>query len=144
MQEPEPEWRSSTGEPDALKGASPVRREPDGKGAALPPRRLATLLAKLVVCVSMISRFYHFPWCMYEITEKIENRHTHDQYTFMKMPKPCSRNTTCSSGTSEQTRTAIVQTIRIQASSMWSANLLHPSFSARAFQRLCHPSVVMV
>ncbi len=44
MQEPEPEWRSSTGEPDALKGASPVRREPDGKGAAMPPRRLATLL----------------------------------------------------------------------------------------------------
>jgi len=44
VREPEPEWRSSTGEPDALKGASPVRREPDGKGAAMPPRRLATLL----------------------------------------------------------------------------------------------------
>jgi hypothetical protein len=46
VHEPEAEWLSSTGEPDALKGACPVRRGPDGKGAAMPPRRLATLLAK--------------------------------------------------------------------------------------------------
>jgi hypothetical protein len=38
--------RASTGEPDAVKVARPVRRGPDGKGAAMPPRRLATLLKK--------------------------------------------------------------------------------------------------
>jgi hypothetical protein len=100
--------------------------------------------AKLVVCVSMLSRFYHVPWCIYEIAEKIENRYPHDQYTFMKMPTPCSSNTTCSSGTSGKTRTTLFQTLLVQAQSMWSANLLHPSFSERAFQRVCHLSVVMV
>jgi hypothetical protein len=30
-----------------FKGACPVRRGPDGKGAAMPPRRLATLLLKI-------------------------------------------------------------------------------------------------
>jgi hypothetical protein len=44
VHEPEAEWLSSTGEPDALKGACPVRRGPDGKGAIMLPRRLATLL----------------------------------------------------------------------------------------------------
>ena len=58
MQEPEPEWLSSTGEPDALKGASPVRREPDGKGAAMPPRRLATLLKKWPLGLSPPASFW--------------------------------------------------------------------------------------
>jgi hypothetical protein len=36
--------RDITGEPYALKDARTVRRGPEGKGAAMPPRRLATQL----------------------------------------------------------------------------------------------------
>ena len=31
---------------------------------------------KAAVCVSTLSRFYHFPWCIDVIAEKIENRHS--------------------------------------------------------------------